>query len=375
MFRDISYQISETLQQPNPPIILILGLRQTGKSTLVTNLISSFPHQQFSFDLHTDQKEFLDQNRHSLADFASRYKNTLIFIDEVQKCPDATNIIKHLYDVYHMKFIITGSSELKIKQHMGDSLAGRMRQFRLYPLTLREIAIQRNLIAQPDILTDDQAQELMQRYLIYGSLPHLENIPVANHPQYLADFLETLLSKDILEIAHITKSIQIFSLAKLLAQQIGQLVNVNELSLLIELSRNSIYHYLDVFEQLNLITRSYPLSTNSRRAISAKCKIYFTDNGLRNALLNNFSPLQSRLDSGNLLENAIYIGMKRHLDYTIPHRYELGFFRSLNGSEIDMVVKTEGKEQLYEVKSSPKYMNKKGAVTYITMQNAWEYLQ
>lgn len=374
MYRELSKQISAVLQQPHSPIILMLGLRQTGKSTLVTNLIKQLPHQRFSFDLSSDRKEFLDQNRHSLATFAARYKDTVIFIDEVQKCPESTNIIKHLYDVYKLKFIMTGSSELLIKKHMGDSLAGRIRQYRLYPLSLHEIAIQRNIISQNSKLLNDQAQQLFQTYLIYGSLPNLENIPVNEHSQYLSDFIESLLSKDILEIAHITKSTCVFALAKLLALQIGQLVNVNELAMLTELSRSSIYHYLDIFEQLNLIFRVYPLSTNNRRAISAKCKVYFTDVGLRNALIGNFSSLHSRLDVGNLLENAVFMGMKRHLDYTVPHLYELGFFRSINGSELDMIVKTDGKEQLYEIKSSPKYMNKKGAVTYITMQNAWEYL-
>lgn len=78
---------------------------------------------------------------------------------------------------------------------------------------------------------------------------------------------------------------------------------------------------------------------------------------------------------GPLLENAVYMGIKRNLDYTIPHAYELGFFRDRNGSELDIVLRHDGKEQLYEVKSSPKYMNKKGTVTYITKENAWEYLQ
>lgn len=375
MYRELSHQISLMLSQPHPPIILILGLRQTGKSTLVDALIKQLPHQRFSFDLVSDRKEFLNQNRHALADFATRYQNTIVFIDEVQKCPEATNIIKHLYDVYKLKFIMTGSSELLIKKHMGDSLAGRLRQFRLYPLSLHEIAVQRNLTAPNGNLLHDRAQQLLQTYLIYGSLPNLENISIVEHSRYLSDFIESLLAKDILEIAHITKSTHIFALAKLLALQIGQLVNVNELATLTELSRNSIYHYLDIFEQLNLIFRVYPLSTNNRRAISAKFKVYFTDIGLRNALIGNFSPLHTRLDGGNLLENAVFMGMKRHLDYTLSHRYELGFFRSINGSELDMVVKTDGKEQLYEIKSSPKYMNKKGIVTYITMQNAWEYLQ
>ena len=275
----------------------------------------------FSFDLSSDRKEFLDQNRHSLATFATRYKDTVIFIDEVQKCPESTNIID-----------------------------------------------------QDGTLSYDEAQKLLQTNLIYGSLPNLENISSTDYPQYLSDFIEILLSKDILEIAHVTKSTRVFALAKLLALQIGQLVNVNKLAMLTELSRNSVYHYLDIFEQLNLIFRAYPLSTNNRRSISAKCKVYFTDIGLRNALIGNFSPLNSRFDGGSLLENVVFMGMKRHLDYTLSHQYELGFFRSINGSELDMIVKTDGKEQLYEIKTSPKYMNKKGIVTYITMQDAWEYL-
>lgn len=375
MYREISNQIKEALKPVHSPIILILGLRQTGKSTLVTNMLAPIPHQRFSFDLSSDRKEFLDQNRHSLADFAKRYKDTVIFIDEVQKNPEATNIIKHLYDAYRMKFILTGSSELKITRHIGDSLAGRLRQFRLYPLSLREIAVQQGVVHEKEQLPFDRAHELLQRYLIYGSLPNLENIAPSQYPLYLTDLIDSFLSKDLLEIAHVTKNIKVYALAKFLAQQVGQLVNVNELSLLTELSRGSIYHYLDIFEQLNLVSRAYPLSTNNRRAISAKCKIYFTDNGLRNALMNQFSPLQSRLDGGALLENAVYMGFKRRLEYALPRRYELGFFRSLSGSELDIVVKSEGKEKLYEVKLSPKYMNKRGAVTYITMQNAWEYVQ
>lgn len=375
MYRTIAASIQQTLKQNHPPIVLIVGLRQTGKSTLAQSLVSSTPVQLFNFDLISDREEFLNQNRHTLAEFARRYAQHTIIIDEVQKCPEATNIIKHLYDQHHLRFLLTGSSELKITKHVGDSLAGRIKQYRLYPLSLKELLIQRGAVSESSSrLTYDLCQPILSSYLVYGSLPKLENISVADHTSHLFNLSEGLLTTDILELEQIKKSTKIVTLAKLLAQQIGQLVNIQELSTLTELSRVSIYRYLDIFEQLNIICRAYPLSTNNRRAISAKFKVYFTDLGIRNALVNAFNPIQSRLDTGPLLENAVYIGIKRTMEYTIPHAYDLGFFRDRNGSELDIVLRHDGKEQLYEIKSSPKYMNKKGIVTYITMQNAWEYL-
>lgn len=376
MYRSIATSIQQTLQQKHPPIVLIVGLRQTGKSTLAKSLINTSPLQLFNFDLMSDQAEFLNQNRHTLAEFARRYAQYTIIIDEVQKCPEATNIIKHLYDQYHLRFLLTGSSELKITRRIGDSLAGRIKQYRLYPLSIKELLIQRGVLSEPaSQITFDLCQPILSSYLVYGSLPKLENISIDEYTTHLFSLSEGLLTTDILELEHIKKSTKIVALARLLAQQIGQLVNIAELSILTELSRVSIYRYLDIFEQLNIICRAYPLSTNNRRAISAKFKIYFTDLGIRNALVNAFNPIQSRLDTGPLLENAVYMGIKRTMEYTTPHAYELGFFRDRNGSELDIVLRHNGKEHLYEVKSSPKYMNKKGAVTYITMQNAWEYLQ
>src|SRR3989344_4226779 len=112
MYRTIAASIQKSLQQKEPPIVLIVGLRQTGKSTLAQSLIGTTPVQLFNFDLISDQAEFLNQNRHTLKEFARRYARYTIIIDEMQKCPEATNVIKHLYDQYHLHFLLTGSSEL-----------------------------------------------------------------------------------------------------------------------------------------------------------------------------------------------------------------------------------------------------------------------
>ncbi|MEK9130272.1 MAG: ATP-binding protein [Patescibacteria group bacterium] len=372
MYREIAQQIKKIIKKPGSRIILLLGLRQTGKTTLVKTICEKEKHQIFNFDIISDRKEFTQNDRYSLADFYERFKNKIIVIDEIQKMSEATQTIKYLYDQYKMKFILTGSSELKIKQNFGDSLAGRLRIFRLYPLSIKEILVQEKKIKENKTPDYELSQSKLQKYLIYGSLPAIENMDFEEYPLFLRDFTETLLSKDILEISGIKKSTKIYLLLKFLAMQVGQLVNVNELSSLTEISRPSIYNYLDILEKMNIIIYARPISTNERRAISEKFKIYFTDLGIRNFLINNFESFNIRIDRGALLENATYVGIKRKLDYE-GKIYKMGFFRSKTGSEIDIVIKVADKEYLYEVKSAKKFLLKKGNVEYITLENIWKY--
>lgn len=373
MYRRIANEVQKQLTSGALPVILLLGLRQSGKTTLAKAITQGIPTQTFNFDLVSDRKEFSEQSRHSLALFAKRYADHIIFIDEVQKSPESTDVIKHLVDHYHLRFLLTGSSELKIAKGVGDSLAGRVRTFRLYPLSISEIHAQREKKEMPVPVPYDAAQSILREILVSGSLPRLQNIPFVDHAAYLRDYTDALLSKDILDIVDIKKSTKIYSLARFLALQIGQLVNVNELALMTELSRATVYQYLDVLEQLALIWRVRPISANARRAIATKCKVYFTDLGVRNALVGDFSPFESRLDRGALLENAVAVGLKRQHEYRNEH-VEIGFFRSHSGSEIDLVVKEQGKETLYEVKASPRARSRMPNVQTITLDTAHEFL-
>ena len=368
MYRLILPQIQKELASKKPQIVLILGMRQTGKTTLAKTAVGGKDHLFFNFDLAGDRSEFLDQDRHRLKFFAERNKDKIIVIDEVQKLPESTNVIKHLYDQYHLKFILTGSSELKVQSGLGDSLAGRLRVFRLYPLSFQEISKQTG-----KKLDYEFGQELLFRTLVYGSLPPIMNLEPDRYASYLLDFTDQLLAKDVLEYSQIRKPTQIYSLTKLLAQQIGQLVNFNELASMLEMSRASVYNYLDILEKLSLVVRASPISTNEREAIGKKGKIYFTDLGIRNALLGNFDNFNLRVDRGHLLENAVFIGLKRQLDYG-GELSQIGFFRSLQGREIDIVVKKADKEYLYEVKASQKPLRAKRGIKFITMGNAWEFL-
>lgn len=375
MYRQVEEKLTRLLVQPKAPIILILGLRQVGKSTLAQTLAKKQEWVRFDFDVLGDRQELSQSDRHSLAFLAQKYQGQVVIVDEIQKMPEATAVIKHLYDTYQMKFILTGSSELKIRRGVGDSLVGRLHEVRLYPLSLAEINIQSGLDFDPqrEFNNYEVNQQLLWRYLVYGSLPQLQNIPVAQYRQYLDDFTNGLMSKDVLEVSGTRKATKVYLLAKLLALQIGQLVNFNELASNTEMSRESVYRYVDIFEQLGLIVRARPMSTNEREAISKRAKIYFTDLGVRNSLVGNFDAWEMRVDKGQLLENAVFVGIKRARDYG-GVRTNLGFFRSPHGAEIDIVEKSGTRQKLYEVKVGGKGTPGKGKVEVISLQIAQKYL-
>lgn len=377
MYRQVGEEIKHVLESAWMPIILILGARQVGKTTLAESLVPASDQVRFNFDLLEDAARFSRQGKDELALFSRRYQDKTIIIDEVQKKPEATAVIKHLYDTYKMRFILTGSSEVKIRRGLGDSLAGRIHEVHLYPLTLSEINIQSGLSFKTvnEYNSYDQNQQNLLRALVYGSLPQIQNIEPAEYETYLTDYVNTVLSKDILELGHTRKTTQVYTLAKHLALQIGQLVNFNELAKNTELSRVTVAGLIDTFEQMGLVVRAKPISTNERESISKATKIYFVDLGVRNALIGNFSAFNGRLDAGQLLENAVFMGIKRQLEYGGNRgRYELGFFRSPHGAEVDIVKKVGGKEELLEVKLSRPTRKLNKGVELVTLETAQKYL-
>lgn len=375
MYRIILEKIKKILEKDNPPIILILGLRQTGKSTLAQTVSRDKPVVKFDFDLLSDINEFTRQNRHSLALFAKKYAQHILIIDEIQKSPEAVGIVKYLYDTYKLKILLTGSSEIKIRRGVGDSLAGRLWEFKLYPLTFEEINRQIGLSFNHRLEFNnfEQNQQLLLRSLVFGTLPQLENLSPEAYPDYLNNLVNGLLSKDMMEISGTKKSAQVFHLARLLAMQVGQIVNFNELAQLTEFSRISVVNYVEIFKQMGLVVAADPISFNKREAITKRTKIYFTDLGIRNSLIGDFSDWEGRQDKGPLLENAVFMGMKRRLEYG-GQPYELGFFRSEYGSEIDIVKKVNKREESYEVKTGRKNNRKKKKVAGINFDIAQKYL-
>ena len=186
MYRTILTNTERILTKEKPPIILIIGLRQVGKSTLAQSLCKKKPTVRFNFDLLSDIAEFTNQDRNTLELFAKKYSGHTIIIDEVQKSQEAIGVIKHLYDTYHLRFILTGSSEIKIRQGIGDSLAGRVEEIKLYPLSLSEINIQKGLDfdAMLQQVNPPEGFDLSVRYADLG--PRLIDAGVIDYGKFAA---------------------------------------------------------------------------------------------------------------------------------------------------------------------------------------------
>lgn len=374
MYRQIRGELSRLIDSERQPVILVLGMRQAGKTTLVKDIVGVQRGVYYNFELLPDRQYWSDQSRHRLEQVAARHKDKIVVIDEVQVMPEATVVIKHLYDSYRTRFVLTGSSELRIRFGVGDSLAGRIHEVRLYPLSLTEINIQNGLkfdINQEWNNYDQNLTELV-KYLTYGSMPEIQNLPQERNVEYLRNYTNTLLSKDLLELGGMRKPVQVYRLMQLLAGQIGQLVNFNELAQMTEMSRVSVVRYVGIFEQMGLVVRARPISTNERESISKATKIYFTDLGVRNSLVDNFS-WETRTDKGQLLENAVFMGLRRQIDYS-KKMAQLGFFRSSHGAEIDIVYKTKDEEKLYEVKLFKLDLRGKKGVELVNFDNAQKFL-
>ena len=236
---------------------------------------------------------------------------------------------------------MTGSSSLGLFEKVKESLAGRKWVFQLYPISVNEIK---------NNLTPFELNDKLGELMIYGSYP--EVYTTTNHvekQEILEDIVNAYLYKDIFELADIKHKYKIRDLLKLLAWQIGSIVSLNELSNRLGISRVAIENYIDMLEQSFVIFRLPSLSNNPRNEISKSVKIYFTDLGIRNALISNFSAIDLRNDIGVLWENFVIVERMKSYEYQRKQatRY---FWRTYSGSELDLVEERDGGYHGYEIK-------------------------
>lgn len=329
-------------------ITIVNGPRRIGKTTLLHTLEKKIKGKKRAYFDFTDPqvikiwKDYGEARINSILNELGMDKGGVIFFDEVQYFDKVGILLKLFYDHFpKVKIIATGSSSFLFLQNIGDSLTGRKRIYLLYPLSISEIT---------GIETHDywsfaerpvQAallQETVRKILVFGSYPEIFITEETKRKEdRLKEIVDSLLFKDILMIEGIKKPRLMVELAKLLAYQIGNLVNPNEIAGTLGISRDTVLNYIDLLERFFIVFRLPPFEKNMRDTIRKKFKVYFFDLGIRNALIGNFSPLETREDKGNLLENAIALGLKRRIDYD-KKLSSLHFWRNYDGKEIDIVV-------------------------------------
>lgn len=324
-------------------IVIIYGPRRSGKTTLVQKIASDskFPFRYLNCDEISVQNLFAQAGTStSLAQITGDRK--LIVIDEAQRVTNIGLKLKLLVDNFPTQQIIaTGSSSFDLANQVNEPLTGRSWEFWLHPLSTTELI---PIFDQPELLKG------LEELILYGCYP---DVVTAQTAQKKADLVKQLtanyLYKDVLKFNSLKSSQAVKKLLLGLALQIGQEVSYTELANLVGISKQTVQSYIEILEQAFVLFKIGPFSRNLRKEISKYHKIYFYDTGVRNAILDNFSPLSLRTDTGHLWENFVIAERKKLGNFisNLPHLY---FWRTYDQQEIDLVEEKGGQLYATEVK-------------------------
>lgn len=343
-------------------IILLLGARQVGKTTLIKSIQSKFEKGgKRTLYLNCDiEEEKAAVNSVSRAVIEQLTSNTdVLFIDEAQNLDNPGLTLKNIYDIApKVKVLAAGSSSFELKNKLSDPLTGRHLDFTLYPLSFTEILAKDESSINP-VIIKNQADALLPSVLLYGLYPeiYLKGSPTEKI-ELLNRLVESYLFKDILAFQKIKNSQAIKDLTKALAYQIGSEVNENELANRLKIDRKTVVSYLEVLEKSFVIVKVYPYSKNPRREIGKNYKVYFVDLGIRNALIGDFNPLEIRTDSGFLWENFLFMERIKYFA-NIDRKMQIFFWRNYGGAEVDYIEKSlNALLKAYEFKYRAKALSK-----------------
>ena len=323
-------------------VLMLYGTRRTGKTTIIENIVNKYPADTLVLQGEDMQVAEILQRR-TIANYLQLTAGKkIIIIDEAQTIPDIGKVLKLMIDgVKGITIIVTGSSSFDLVYATGEPLVGRNLVYQLYPIAQAELS------AVEDYITT--ARNLEQR-LVYGSYPELWHIDNFQEKEnYLKQMVSSYLLKDILTIENVKGPDVLYKLLQMLAWQVGSQVSTVELGNSLQLNRATVERYLDLLHKVFII---YPLTgynNNLRKEVTKSKKWYFFDNGIRNALINNFSQLHQRNDVGQLWEQYILSERIKNNSYKSYHP-EYFFWRTYDGQEIDLIESYNGKLHGFECK-------------------------
>ena len=339
--------------KPNRAVILV-GARRVGKTEFI-NKFKSACKEPYLF-LNGD-----DIQTHDLLELRSvtNYKrllgeSKLLIIDEVQSIQDIGMKLKLMLDnIDGLKILATGSSVLDLNAGLGEPLVGRKMTFQIFPLAQLELSKYENYI--------DTFQKLDER-LIFGSYPELEQLSTNTEKiDYLKEQVNSYLLKDILAFEGIRKRDVIVSLLRMIAFRVGNEISIEGISNELQLGKGTVDKYLDLLSKVFIIHKLSGFSRNLDNEITKKNKWYFYDNGIRNALINNFNALTLRDDQGKLWENYLIAERLKKQEYLRLHQSNF-FWRTHTKQEIDWVEERDGTLVGYEFKWTSKKQPKSPAL-------------
>lgn len=322
------------------PMTVITGMRRTGKTTLLRQLLTEIPSKnKLYFDLERiDHRELFSQKNYDAIIHLLQQRNLTIkekiylAIDEIQLLPNIVSVLKYLYDNYEIKFIVTGSSSYYFKNLFTESLAGRKRLFTLYPLdfgeflTFKEIPFRSENFLEKTFnpLEYERLKPYYEEYLNFGGFPEVALLNQNGAKKdLLADIISSYINIDIKTLSDFTDERELYQLMKMLAVRTTARLDYSKLSRLTGIHRLKVQNYLDLFENTYLVNRISVLTKNPDREIVKAQKLYFCDNGILKTL--------AEVDSGVQFENAVFNQLKQKTQ-------ELRYFSLKTGREIDLIL-------------------------------------
>ena len=331
--------------KPNK-VVVLLGARRVGKTELIKHILSELDEKPLILngedeDTHSMLKQRTIQNYKRLLG-----KTRLLVIDEAQAIPEIGLKLKLMVDsIDGIRILVTGSSVFDLNNQLGEPLVGRKMTLHLYPLAQMEFGVNENYM---------ETKNKFEERLIFGSYPELEHIDTWDEKvDYLKEQVSSYLLKDILAFEGIRKREKIVSLLRILAFRVGSEISVEGIGNDLQINKGTVDKYLDLLSKVFIIYKASGFSRNLDNEITKKNKWYFYDNGIRNALINNFNRMNVRDDHGELWENYIISERLKYQEYNRQHTANF-FWRTHTRQEIDWVEERDGQLCGYEFKWNPK---------------------
>jgi predicted AAA+ superfamily ATPase len=351
-------------------VTILYGARQVGKTTLANKILSGSSKGLY---LNCDDPAVLTRLQgQSLAGLRTIITDAdLIVIDEAQRVENIGLTAKLIHDsMPEKRLLLTGSSSLDLANKIKEPLTGRSREILLYPLGLKEVA--HNII---------EADGYMQRLLVHGGYPGLWSLNEGEAAARAREIANRYLYRDAFALGTIYDQTVIDNLLRLLAHQVGSEVSYSELASNLEVSKETVMRYIDLLEKAFILFRLPQFRKNQRVQIGRLRKVYFYDLGMRNALIDDFTPLELRGDVGALWENFVLVErLKRNqVRQTYVRSY---YWRSRDKQEVDLVEESAGEFAAFECKWNKQPRVPRGFTTAypnitvlgITKDNYWEVL-
>ncbi len=323
--------------------IILYGARQVGKSTLLNFIENRIDRKvlYLNCDNNDIRKQLTEPGTNSLKRMFGEYK--IVLIDEAQRVLNIGLTLKIVHDqLPDIQLIVTGSSSLDLSNQVNEPLTGRKFEYLLFPLTINEIINHYGFI---------DVNRNLEQYLVFGMYPDVVTNP-GDEPEILSNLTSSYLFKDIFNYQDLRKPELLEKILEALAHQIGSEVSFNELAQLTGTDSHTVQRYVGLLEKAFIIFRLRSFSRNLRNELKKSRKIFFYDNGIRNAILGNFSPLNSRSDAGELWENFFVAERTKFIHYKRNYAKQY-FWRTRQQQEVDYLEELNGKIIAFEMKWNP----------------------